>query len=57
MALENALVGRHNVENTLAALAFAGTVRYRVPWDFLLALLAGYAVLWLLGRRRARAPS
>ncbi len=43
--------------NTLAALAFAGTVRYRVPWDFLLALLAGYAVLWLLGRRRARAPS
>ena len=26
--------------NTLAAMAFAGTVRYRAPFDFLLALLA-----------------
>jgi hypothetical protein len=44
--------------NTLAALAFAGTTRYRVPWDFLLALAAGVAVTRLLERARAapRAP-
>jgi 4-amino-4-deoxy-L-arabinose transferase-like glycosyltransferase len=29
---------------TLAAAVFAGTTRYRVPWDFLLALLAGATV-------------
>ncbi|MFN0154420.1 MAG: glycosyltransferase family 39 protein [Gaiella sp.] len=40
--------------NTLAAMAFAGTVRYRAPWDFLPALLAGYALLWLIGRRPRR---
>jgi hypothetical protein len=39
--------------NTLAALAFAGTTRYRVPWDFVLALAAGAAVVWLLDRARA----
>ena len=30
--------------NTIAAMIFAGTVRYRVPWDFLLALLAAFAL-------------
>jgi 4-amino-4-deoxy-L-arabinose transferase-like glycosyltransferase len=30
--------------NTVAAMVFAGTARYRVPWDFLLALLASYAL-------------
>lgn len=30
--------------NTLAAMVFAGTARYRVPWDFLLALLAAFAL-------------
>lgn len=42
--------------NTLAAMVFAGTARYRVPWDFLLALLAAFALvaLWdrVVGRRR-----
>jgi hypothetical protein len=35
--------------NTLAAMVFVGNVRYRVPWDFLLALLAAVALerLWL----------
>jgi 4-amino-4-deoxy-L-arabinose transferase-like glycosyltransferase len=36
---------------TLMAMAFAGTTRYRVPWDFTLALAAGAAVVWLLERR------
>jgi 4-amino-4-deoxy-L-arabinose transferase-like glycosyltransferase len=43
--------------NTAAAMAFAGTVRYRVPWDFLLALLASFTLVraweWLRARRRA----
>jgi 4-amino-4-deoxy-L-arabinose transferase-like glycosyltransferase len=30
--------------STLAAVVFAGATRYRVPWDFLLALLAAFAV-------------
>ncbi len=34
---------------TVAAAVFAGTTRYRIPWDFLLALLAGAAL--------ARTPS
>ena len=38
---------------TLAAWVFAGTTRYRVPWDFVLALLAAAAVEWLLARYRA----
>ena len=37
---------------TLAAIIFAGATRYRVPWDFLLALLAGGAISDLLARRR-----
>ena len=42
--------------NTLAAMAFAGTVRYRAPWDFLLALLAAFALerAWELLRERRR---
>jgi len=40
--------------NTLAAMVFVGNVRYRVPWDFLLAVLAAIALerMWL--RIRAR---
>ncbi len=40
--------------NTLAAAVFAGTARYRVPWDFLLALLAAFALSALWTRIRAR---
>jgi 4-amino-4-deoxy-L-arabinose transferase-like glycosyltransferase len=36
---------------TLAAWVFAGTTRYRVPWDFVLALLAAAAVERFLQRR------
>jgi hypothetical protein len=39
------------VYETLAAMLFAGATRYRVPWDFVLALLAGAAVARLLERR------
>ena len=44
--------------NTLAAMVFAGTVRYRAPWDFVLALLAAFALerAWELLRRR-RSPA
>ncbi len=40
--------------NTLAAMVFAGTVRYRAPWDFLLAVLAAFALerSWALLRER-----
>ncbi len=40
--------------NTLAAMVFAGSVRYRAPWDFLLALLAAFALasIWERVRRR-----
>lgn len=42
--------------NTVAAMVFAGTARYRTPWDFLLALLAAFALaaLWERVRRRRR---
>ena len=40
--------------NTLAAMVFVGNVRYRVPWDFLLALLAAVALERLWPRIRAR---
>ena len=33
------------------AWVFAGTTRYRVPWDFVLALLAGAAIDRYLTRR------
>jgi 4-amino-4-deoxy-L-arabinose transferase-like glycosyltransferase len=39
---------------TLAAWVFAGTTRYRVPWDFVLALLTAAVVERLLERREAR---
>ena len=43
--------------NTLAAMVFAGTARYRTPWDFLLAILAAFALAaaWERVRRRRRA--
>ena len=37
--------------NTLAAMVFAGTARYRTPWDFLLAILAAFALAAALGAR------
>ena len=42
--------------NTVAAMVFAGTVRYRAPWDFLLALLAAFALerAWDVARGRRR---
>jgi hypothetical protein len=39
---------------TLVAVAFVGETRYRVPWDFLLALLASTAIVELTARVRAR---
>jgi hypothetical protein len=44
--------------NTLMAMVFAGTVRYRVPWDFLLALLAAFALerAWSLAQERRARP-
>ena len=40
--------------NTFAAMVFAGTARYRAPWDFLLALLAAFvlAEIWQRVRKR-----
>ncbi len=40
--------------NTLAAMVFAGTARYRVPWDFLLAVLAAFALSAAWDRARGR---
>lgn len=40
--------------NTFAAMVFAGTIRYRVPWDFVLAVLAGFAIVEGWERLRAR---
>ena len=41
--------------NTVLAMVFAGTVRYRVPWDFVLGLLAAFALERLVRRvRRVR---
>ena len=45
---------------TLMAMVFAGTVRYRVPWDFLLCIPAAIALthLWdAAASRRSRAPA
>jgi 4-amino-4-deoxy-L-arabinose transferase-like glycosyltransferase len=39
---------------TLVAMLFVGETRYRVPWDFLIALLAGAAVVELEHRLRPR---
>ena len=38
---------------TLAAMVFVGATRYRVAWDFLIALLAGAGVVSLWERRRS----
>jgi hypothetical protein len=35
---------------TLAAVGFAGDTRYRVPWDFTLALAASASLVWLRAR-------
>lgn len=43
--------------NSLAAMVFAGTTRYRVPYDFLLVLLALPALEWLLSKSRYRAST
>jgi 4-amino-4-deoxy-L-arabinose transferase-like glycosyltransferase len=39
---------------TLTAMLFVGATRYRVPWDFLLALAGAATVVWLLERFRSR---
>jgi hypothetical protein len=39
---------------TLAAMLFVGATRYRVPWDFLLALAAAAALLHVHERLRRR---
>lgn len=46
------------VYQTLMAMVFAGTTRYRVPWDFLLMLLAAPALARLveLGREKVVRP-
>jgi 4-amino-4-deoxy-L-arabinose transferase-like glycosyltransferase len=41
---------------TLAAMGFAGATRYRVPWDFLIALAATTAAWWVVDRRRHSPP-
>jgi 4-amino-4-deoxy-L-arabinose transferase-like glycosyltransferase len=43
------------VYETLAAMLFAGATRYRVPWDFVLALLAAAAIDRVLARRSSTA--
>jgi hypothetical protein len=46
------------VYDTLTAMLFAGETRYRVPWDFLIAIAAAAAALELLSRfAAARAPA
>jgi len=39
---------------TLAAMLFVGATRYRVPYDFLIALLAAATLDWAYARWRAR---
>ena len=44
--------------NTLVAMAFAGATRYRVPWDFLIAILAAGGIAAVADRYvRRRRPS
>jgi hypothetical protein len=45
--------------NTVTAMVFAGTLRYRVPFDFLLALLATLALerAWVWARDRGYWPA
>ena len=42
---------------TLTAMVFAGETRYRVPWDFLLAVAASAAIVELALARRLRGPA
>ena len=47
---------------TLVAMLFAGATRYRVPWDFLVAIMAASRVgagmrWWRAGRRYAGASA
>ena len=39
---------------TLVAMLFVGETRYRVPWDFLIALLASAALVDIVRRTRER---
>ena len=39
------------------AILFVGATRYRVPWDFVAALLAGAALVDLAGRLRRSEPA
>jgi 4-amino-4-deoxy-L-arabinose transferase-like glycosyltransferase len=39
---------------TLVAIGFAGATRYRVPWDFLIALAGAATVWWEVDRARRR---
>lgn len=48
------LAGTMIAYNTVAAMVFAGATRYRVPFDFLLALAAAGAAVELARRWRAR---
>ncbi|MGZ4386037.1 MAG: glycosyltransferase family 39 protein [Gaiellaceae bacterium] len=41
---------------SLAAMLFVGETRYRVPWDFLLALAASAGLLAVVARLRRRTP-
>jgi len=43
--------------NTVAAMVFAGTTRYRVPYDFVLVLLGMAALEWLVSRSRYSAST
>ena len=43
--------------NTLVAMVFAGTIRYRVPWDFVLAVLAAFALERAGTSRGRRTPA
>jgi hypothetical protein len=45
------------VYDTLTAMLFAGETRYRVPWDFLIALCAAAAVERVLTRQPSRVSS
>jgi len=49
-----ALVISFEAYNTVMAMLFAGTVRYRVPWDFLLAILAAFPLARAWERFRLR---
>jgi 4-amino-4-deoxy-L-arabinose transferase-like glycosyltransferase len=48
------LIGALLAYGTLAAMVFAGSTRYRVPWDFLLAIPAAAVAVRVWERTRAR---